>query len=190
MSIRAVVLFTISLVFPAISHAVPLTMSYSVTNTGSAYQYDFKLELDNNDASWVSGQEWDWIIFGDAKYGASPLADYDNFIATQLPEDTLISTTMGVHNGPTLMFHHSPILPGWEPTVVGESILWQVSSSTFLDQGELLWSTMLWTGFNTTLAANFEVANRVSANVPEPSISWLLVSGLAILGFTRRKALY
>lgn len=188
MNIKTVVLFTITLIFPLISHAIPLTMSYSVTDTGSVYQYDFKLELDNNDGSWVSGLEWDWIVFGDAYKDVSPLADYDNFVATNLPADTRIAASKGAHNGPTLSFESSPLLPGWKPAAVNESISWQITSATFLDQGELLWSILQWTDFDNTVVTNFESANLISAKVPEPSIIWLLGSGLALMGFARRKA--
>ena len=47
------------------ANAVPFTLDYSVTPAGANYQYNFSLVLDNNDSSWVAGQQFNWLVVGD-----------------------------------------------------------------------------------------------------------------------------
>lgn len=166
--------------------ATPLTMEYTVNDIGGGlFQYDFELMLDNNDNTWVSGMEWDWIIFGDVSFGnTSPLADFGNFVATDLPTGSTLITTSGGHNGPTLEIGGDVLLPGWNPTAIGESISWQGTSAAYLWQGELLWSSLVTGGGATSV--QFEVANNVNS-VPEPTILGLLSLGLVGLGAATKR---
>ena len=175
---------------PFSAMATPLTMEYAVTDLGTGlYQYDFELILDNHDGTWVSGNEWDWIIFGDVPYDdrPSPIADFSNFVATDLPTGSFLTGSSGGHNGPTLAIGDNSVsLPGWTPTAIGESLLWSGTSATFLDQSELLWSSLI-TGGGAQYVS-FEVANLVSYTAPAPTVLGLMSIGLlGVSAATRRR---
>jgi len=177
------------------SEATPLTMHYQLTDLGSSqYRYDFTLTLDNHDATWAAGQEWDWIIFGD-----NDLADTRNGFDTNggaaggldwttltfaPPISLITSTTLG-HNGPTLQIGPSVLLPGWAPTTIGESLTWSGTSGVFIPNGELVWSA-LETGPSKP-NVNFELASGTLAptSVPEPASLLLLGTGLLGAGARR-----
>ncbi|MFQ5329806.1 MAG: PEP-CTERM sorting domain-containing protein [Thermodesulfobacteriota bacterium] len=165
------------------AQATPLALDYSVTNLGGGtYDYEFTLSLDNNDGSWGIGQGWGGIVFGDAPWpNTSPLTDFV-LDTSDLPVGpyTSYSTSGGAHNGPTF----TPALNYWTPTSVGDSLNWSGTSTADLAQGELLFSTLFVQ--NGAVRANFEVANRPTA-IPEPATLLLLVSGLAGLGFARKR---
>ena len=89
----------IGLAVPA--DAASLLLEYSVTaKSGGDYHYDFELILTNADNSWVPGQQWDWITFGDAAPGPSPLADFSN--GSSPDPNVAFTSSNGGHNGPTI----------------------------------------------------------------------------------------
>jgi len=159
--------------------ASPLDLSYTVTNLGtSSYDYNFTLTLDNNDSSWVAGQQFDWIIFGDAAYpGASPLTDFVGAVAPAPYSG--FTNSGGGHNGPT--FYEGG--PGWVPNAVGDTLTWSGTSSALVGQGEMRFSTLQTNG----VGADFQAATLA---VPEPSTYAMMIAGLAATGFLvrRRKA--
>lgn len=165
----------------AISHATPLRLDYTVTDLGGSYQYDFDLVLDNNDGSWVSGQQFDWFVIGDATIGNnSPFTESIGFF-TSLPSGWTATSTIGGHNGPSLgAVDGSVILPGYSPLALGDYISFSGVSATLIPDGDLLWSN-LQGSFGASLAS-FEVANNISA-VPLPAALPLFVVGLSVLGF-------
>lgn len=141
--------------------AVPLTMKYQVKDLGGGqFQYDFMLEVDNNDNSYVVGQGWRWLIFGDSAT-SSPLTGWA-ISAGQLPVGpwTGMSSSGGGHNGPTF----SNVLDYWVPTGVGDCLHWRGTSTANLAQGQLLWSTLAGT-LNGGVAANFTIATRLDPGI-------------------------
>ena len=133
------------LTLTAAAGASPLRFDYSVRDIGSGlYDYEFRLILDNNDDSWVAGQGWQWIVFGDNPDGydaASPLTDFtgDTSDLPIGPYDSYGTTTGAVdHAGPTLEFR----VHFWTPTAVGQYLHWSGTSTANLGQGELLISTI------------------------------------------------
>ena len=174
-------------------NATPLTMSVDTTNLGGSYVYDFTLILDNHDNSWVSGNQWDWIVFGDNDYDNNYNGfDMNGGLAGGIDWTTLsssshidsITTTVGVHNGPTLAISsNSVVLPGWLPTFVGDSISWTGTSSVHIASDEMVWSSLIVGG--GAEAVYYEQAKQVS--VPEPGVFSLIASGLiGFIGFARR----
>ena len=175
-------LLFLALLFNVSLTATPLRMDYQVMPLGGGlFDYEFDLILDNNDSSWVSGQNFNWIIFGDQPSSPTNLT---SFIAdtSDLPIGpfTFFTTTSGGHNGPTLIVQIPDIITtGWFPTALGQSLSWSGTSTANLPQGQLLWSNL----FGTGVHADFEVANLTTVlPVPEPATSVLLLSGLLVMG--------
>ena len=120
-----------------------MTLYYDVTDLGGYYRYDFALVLENLDGSWLPGQGFGWFIFGDAELTDSP---FDDFLMTddQFPVGPwiVLSSSDGVHNGPTFAF----VLDFWAPAFLGDALYWTGFSGAFLDQGQMLWSSIETTG--------------------------------------------
>ncbi|MEM9633866.1 MAG: hypothetical protein AAGA50_21225 [Pseudomonadota bacterium] len=168
------------------AQATPFRLDYSVTDIGGTYQYDFDLVLDNNDGSWNAGQEFDWFVIGDARWGnSSPFSEGGGFF-TSLPAGWNGQSSIGGHNGPTLGYG-GVSLPGYSPLAIGDVFSFTGVSSTLVANGELRWSNLLGSYGNN---ANYEVANQVSA-VPVPAALPLALSAFAAIGFFgwRRKKL-
>lgn len=167
-------------------NATPLRLDYSVTTLGGGlFDYDFTLTLDNHDTSWLSGQSFNWITFGDRLSAASPLTSFVGD-PSNLPIGPFVgySSSGGGHNGPTLL-NCSPSCNagGWTPTAVGLALLWSGTSTANLGQGELLWSNLIGNGSH----ADFEVAHLVTTPVPEPETYAMLLAGLGLLGMAARR---
>lgn len=182
----ALVAAVLSVVWSADAGATPLRMDYILTDLGGGtYRYDFTLTLDNHDLSWLAGNEWDWIIFGD-----NDAADTRNGFDTNGSAAggvqwttgafgapiTEIDVSFGGHNGPTLFIAtNGALLPGWVPVAVGNSLTWWGTSSVLIPDGELFWSALA-TGGGAAVV-NFELAHQTA--VPEPGTLALLAIGLA-----------
>jgi MYXO-CTERM domain-containing protein len=168
----------------SIAQATPLTLDYSVTPDGSLFNYSFTLKLDNNDSSWASGQNFNWIVFGDVPSATSPLSDFTLTSAAPAPF-TYLDSTSGGHNGPTFIIS-TPSEPagtsGWFPTAIGNTLSWTGTSASDLGQGDLQWSNLIASGDGDL--ANFVTATEVAA-IPEPSTWALLLGGLGMLAFWR-----
>ena len=193
-------LFTAFLVGSA--NATPLSLSFGTNDLGGSYQYDFTLTLDNHDNSWVLGNQWDWIIFGDTDFdnnysgfdvngGLSGGTDWAT-LSTSSPISS-ITTSAGGHNGPSLAIDSKGVvLPGWLPTFIGDSISWSGISSVYIASDELFWSSLIAGGGAD--AVYFEQANGMFfeqvnlASVPEPGVFALFSSGIiGFIGLGRRK---
>jgi hypothetical protein len=184
-----VIFFMVAVVFYNVprAHATPLALSYEISDLGGGlYDYEFELVMDNNDGSWSAGQTWNWLIFGDRLSGLSPLT---NFVGD--PNDLPIgpwsyyTSSSGGHNGPTLLDN---TFKGWMPTFVGQSLSWSGTSSAYLGQGALLFSTL--SDRNSAVSAYLEVAQLGPDNstVPEPATMALFgLGGLAMAVIRRRK---
>lgn len=182
----------------------PLRLDYAITaQAGGTYLYDFDLVLDNNDGSWVAGQEWDWIVFGDragsvnAPSGFCPTGCSQADLAriTPITPGLTGNGSGGGFQGPMVQWNGGPALPGWEPTAVGQKLEWTYTSSILLSQGALYWSTVV-VG-DGARAAQFNVANLTSAQLtppsaaPEPAAWALMIGGFGLAGaaLRRRRAL-
>jgi hypothetical protein len=176
--------------FTGRAEATPLRLEYTVQNSGGGlFDYDFRLSVDNNDGSYVAGQGWRWIIFGDADQSPSPLTNWVGDLSQSSPWISFFSTSSGGHNGPTLSGPGSSVLSYWVPTGVGDFLKWSGTSTADLGQGSLLFSTLAGT-LNSGVPADFNVAYRVqsfdSTSVPEPA-SLLGLLALGVFGTTSLK---
>ena len=171
-SIYATAAFLSLVVLATPIRADELQLFYSVEPYGTGLTlYDFQLELTNADGSWVPGQGWGWIVFGDCELCSSPLADW-----TGLSEDSPYNAfwiTAGFHNGRTL----APPGTYWVPNAVGDTLDWSGTSTADLGQGQLLFSTILTE--NDAEAASFQAATLV----PDPGSLFLLATAVGLAGF-------
>ena len=60
----------------ATGNAAPMSISYTANDAGgSLWAYDFAVLFDNNDGTWIAGQQFDYLTFGNqqsetGQYGA------------------------------------------------------------------------------------------------------------------------
>jgi hypothetical protein len=125
----------------------PFTLYYAIDDNGDGtYSYGFYLVLDNNNGSWSPGQGFDWLIFGDFQSMPSPFSDFVMYDGVfPVGPWTQLQGTGGYHNGPTLGPIYDPIAMKyvtWVPEEVGDSLSWFGVSSVYLDQGQMLFSSL------------------------------------------------
>lgn len=190
----------VNMISPA--QAASLNLNYTVENlTDGWFNYSFQLKVDNADNSYVPGQAWRWIIFGDAQGKdngqgnfsvPSNLSNWVGDLSKSSPWITFFGSTGGSHNGPTLFGNpNNPVLAWWTPSDVNDYLYWSGKSTAKVPQGELLFSTLAGT-LNGATPANFKVANEVdslavSEAVPEPLTVFGSILGLGVLGAVKRK---
>ncbi len=167
------------------AQATPLRVDFSVTDIGSGYyQYDFTFILDNNDSSWISGNSWDWLIFGDrssGNTGPSPFRPSGSFDWIWLSGDAdILGFSSGGREGPLSCFVSNCGVSdgGWTPTAVGDSFSGSGKSTIFI-QGDVYWTALQASNGATT--AHQQEANRV------PLPSTLAIFALALMVLAARK---
>jgi len=181
----------VNIICPA--QAASLNLNYTVENlTDGWFDYSFQLKVDNTDNSYVPGQAWGWIIFGDTPFppssnlGEGTLTNWVGDLSRSLPWINF-GISWGGHNGPTL--YGNPGNSGltlWTPSDVNDYLYWSGKSTANLSQGELLFSTL--ETLNGATPADFKVANQVdSLAVPEPLTVFGSILGLGVLGAVKRK---
>jgi hypothetical protein len=185
---------TVNMISPA--QAASLNLNYTVENlTDGWFNYSFQLKVDNTDNSYVPGQAWDWIIFGDkldevgAYDGEGTLPNWVGDLSKSSPWIVFFTKSYGYHNGPTL-YGGNPgngsVWAWWTPSDVNDYLYWSGKSTANLSQGELLFSTIM--TLNGATPAEFKVANKVdSLAVPEPLTIFGSILGLGVLGAVKQK---
>lgn len=178
--------------------ASPLRLDYEITPlTGGLYQYDFSLVVDNHDGSFIPGQGWVVIVFGDLPYGAAlpvdpsdaygTLADW-KFTHVESPF-MVGGTFIGGHNGPYIATNPNvfQVVDVWRPNL-NDTITWTGTSSKFVGQGNLLFSTTLvsFSWPNPGSVDNFTPANYVTS-IPEPESFAMMLAGLGLVGAAVRR---
>jgi PEP-CTERM putative exosortase interaction domain len=185
---------TVNMISPA--QAASLNLNYTVENlTDGWFNYSFQLKVDNTDNSYIPGEAWRWIIFGDKPFyspdppfGEGTLPNWVGDLSKSSPWIKSFSSSNGGHNGPTLDGNSDiPVLTWWIPSDVNDYLYWSGKSTANLSQGELLFSTLAGT-LNGATPADFKVANQVdSLAVPEPLTVFGSILGLGVLGAVKRK---
>jgi hypothetical protein len=179
---------TVNMIAPA--QAASLNLNYTVENlTDGWFNYSFQLKVDNTDSSYVSGQAWRWIVFGDApppNVAEGTLTNWVGDLSKSSPWIASFSKSQGGHNGPTLWGPGNSVLAWWTPSDVNDYLYWSGKSTANLPQGELLFSTL--ETLNGATPADFKVANQVDPlAVPEPLTVFGSILGLGFLGAVKRK---
>lgn len=149
------------------------------------YRYDFNLVLDNNTGTWLPGQGFGGLIFGDVQEDDSELADFVlDPMSVQVGPWSSLGLAEGFHNGPQFLPDVDPDTLDaviWTPQFIGDELEWSGTSATKVD--ELLFSTIYTS--NLADAADFQPA----VLVPEPGgLTLVLVGFLAALVAGRRRA--
>jgi hypothetical protein len=180
---------TVNMISPA--QAASLNLNYTVENlTDGWFNYSFQLKVDNTDNSYVPGEAWRWIIFGDdptLNVGIGTLTNWVGDLSKSSPWIASFNGSSGGHNGPTLYGNPgNTVWAWWTPSDVNDYLYWSGKSTANLLQGELLFSTL--DGLNGATLADFKVANQVdSLAVPEPLTVFGSILGLGVLGAVKRK---
>ena len=191
----ACALIILTCVLCATSHAHPLILEYTIEDIGGGlYDYEFLLTLDNHDGSWLAGDQWSWIVFGDKLSDTSPLDDFSGDTG-DLPVGPFVKYNKvgGGHNGPALIKGASDVTTYWTPAAVGESLFWSGTSTAFLDTGELYWSTLVCN--RTDIRVDMEVADKVAGPlqpgpeaVPEPAtVTFIALGCVGVATYMRRR---
>jgi len=185
---------TVNIISPA--QAASLNLNYTVENlTDGWFNYSFQLKVDNTDNSYVPGQAWRWIIFGETPPDSPPpnlfegaLTNWVGDLSKSSPWIASFVNSGGGHNGPALWGNPgNDVLAWWTPSDVNDYLYWSGKSTAKLQQGELLFSTLAGT-LNGATPAEFKVANEVdSLAVPEPLTIFGSILGLGVLGAVKRK---
>ena len=167
--------------FEQAAYADPLALDYTVSATGTAYEYhyDFKLLLDNHDNSWRPGERWGWLVFGDVPsvFTSGTPSPLDAFVGESYgpgnPFDS-IGLSHGGHNGPNLApVQVSRAYVYWAPTAVGQYFTWSGDAPNILTSG-LKFSTLLYD--SNEPFANFDTAHYLGSDpsaiygTPLPSV--------------------
>jgi hypothetical protein len=179
----------VNMISPA--QAASLNLIYTVENlTDGWFNYSFQLKVDNTDNSYVPGQAWGWIIFGDELYTNDDEGSLDNWVgdlSQSSPSWIFFGNSYGPHNGPTVFGNPgNPYLTLWTPSDVNDYLYWSGKSTANVPQGKLLFSTILTS--NGATPADFKVADQVdSLPVPEPLTVFGSILGLGVLGAVKRK---
>jgi hypothetical protein len=183
---------TVNMISPA--QAASVNLNYTVENlTDGWFNYSFQLKVDNTDNSYIPGQAWAWIIFGDdpfptyPHFGHGTLTNWVGDLSKSSPWISGFGTSGGGHNGPTLFGNPgNSAFTWWTPSDVNDYLYWSGKSTANLPQGELLFSTF--ETLNGATRANFKVANEVdSLVVPEPLTVFGSILELGVLGAVKRK---
>ncbi|MEO8894103.1 MAG: PEP-CTERM sorting domain-containing protein [Coleofasciculaceae cyanobacterium] len=188
------VLGTVNMICPA--QAASLNLNYTVENlTDGLFNYSFQLKVDNTDNSYVPGQAWRMIIFGDDptwNTGKGTLTNWVGDLSKSSPWIASFINSSGTHNGPSLSGNPgNTALAWWTPSDVNDNLYWSGKSTANLPQGKLLFSTLAGT-LNGATPANFKVANLVDSSdpcepVPEPLTVFGSILGVGVLGAVKRK---
>lgn len=183
---------TVNMISPA--QAASLNLNYTVEDlTNGLFDYSFQLKVDNKDNSYVPGQGWAWIIFGDTpteNNGQGTLPNWVGDLSKSSPLIGVFNTTVGGHNGPTLWTPGNFDIVRWTPSNVNDYLYWSGKSTAKVPQGQLLFSTIF--PLNGATPADFKVANQVDSlavpeAVPEPLTVFGSILGLGVLGAVKRK---
>ena len=153
--------------------AIPFTLEYKVSFPFYV-RYDFRLTLDNKDATWNPGSGYNAFVIGDVPYGytspsglASPI---DNISFRDLPASFFQATTRGVHNGPTLLSSKNDYF-GWVPSAVGDHLDWFGLSPSWARDGEIYFAQLMVNGLNDSpWEANRFLAHQVTQFTIPPEI--------------------
>ncbi len=179
---RILALF-LALSWAATAHADPLDLFYTKSSIGGGlFQYDFQLKVTNLDSSYVTGQGWNWITFGDTNGGPSTLPDF-SLLSETFPNPNMNYTfSSGGHNGPTFLDSTNISTNGWIPLGVGDSVLWSGTSAFDVPNGSLLFSTLI--PLFGASPSDFKPA--IPSAVPEPSFV-VLGAVVLLVGYQGRR---